>query len=67
MEKVTTIPTVARLLSSEEGLRARKIAALKAAYNDGQLFVDEQEVAKRLLTTALNSTPTSYLERLLEE
>ena len=54
MEKVVTIPTVARVLSSVDGQRARKIAALKSKYAEGDLRVDEREVAKRLLEVALS-------------
>lgn len=53
MENVKTIPTVARMLCSEDGLRARKIAALKSAYQDGELRIDEAALAKRLLEAAV--------------
>lgn len=57
MDKVKSVPTVARLLTSREGARARKIAALKAAYQSGELKVDEGEVARRMLEVAFGRAP----------
>lgn len=54
MDDAKSIPTVGRMLQSEEGLRARKIAALKSAYQDGELNVDEAQLARRLLEAAID-------------
>lgn len=61
MAKSDPMLTIARTLSSTEGRRARKIAALKSAYLDGVLKVDESELAKRLLQTAIRDRTATFI------
>ena len=66
MDKSDPTLTVARTLSSDEGKRARKITALKCAYLDGALKIDETELARRLLETAIRDRGENFISPLTD-